>query len=68
MHGCVVDQKLPYLYNHIYMRSNACMLAARVCTYVAHMFQKRLNPHDVQLALHKKDGNKWSKNGFRQNQ
>ena len=33
MHGCVVDQKLPYLYSHIYMCSNACMFAAKVaCT------------------------------------
>ena len=31
-----VDQKLPYLY----MCSNACMLAAKVCMSVAHVFQK----------------------------
>ena len=35
MHGCVVDQKLPYLYSHIYMCSNACMFAAKVaCTVI----------------------------------
>ena len=41
MHGCVVDQKLPYLYSHIYMCSNACMLVAKVCMHVAHVFQEK---------------------------
>ena len=41
MHGCVVDQKLPYLYSHIYMCSNACVLAVKVCMYVAHVFQNK---------------------------
>ena len=36
MHGCVVDQKLPYLY----MCTNALMLAAKVCMHVAHVFQE----------------------------
>ena len=36
MDGCVVDQKLPYLY----MCSNACMLAANLCMHVAHVFQE----------------------------
>ena len=36
MHGCVVDQKLPYLY----MCTNACMLAAKACMHVAHVFQE----------------------------
>ena len=61
MHDCVVDQKLSYLY----MCSNACMLAANVCMHVAHMSKNyRFNLHDVQLALHKRNRNKWSKNGF----
>ena len=40
MHDCVVDQKLPYLYSHIYMCSIACMLEVQVCMYVAHVFQE----------------------------
>ena len=61
MHGCVVHQKLPYLY----MRTNACMFAAKACMYVDHVFQE-FNLHDVQLALHEKDRNKGSKNIFLQ--
>ena len=56
MHGCVVHQKLPYLY----MCTNACMLAVKACMQVAHVFQE-FNLHDVQLALHKKDRNKGGK-------
>ena len=36
MHGCVVYQKLPYLY----MSTNACMLAAKACMHVALVFQE----------------------------
>ena len=34
MHGCVVDQK------YFYTRSNACMLGAKACMHVAHVFQE----------------------------
>ena len=55
MHGYVVDQKLPYLYSHIYMCSNACMLAAKVaCVWLICSKNERFNLHDVQLAFHKK--------------
>ena len=36
MHGCVVDQKLSYLY----MCPNACLLAAKAYMHVAHVFQE----------------------------
>lgn len=37
----------------------ACMLAAKACIHVAHVFHKLIfNLHDIQLALHKKDRNK----------
>ena len=36
MHGCVVNQELPYLY----MCTNAFMLAAKACMHVAQVFQE----------------------------
>ena len=34
-HGCVVDQKLSYLY----MCTNVCMLAVKACMHVAHVLR-----------------------------
>jgi len=35
MHGCVVDQKLSYLY----LCSNACLVASKACMHVAHVLK-----------------------------
>ena len=60
MYGCVVYQKLSYLY----MRCNACLLAAKACMHVAYVFQE-LKVHDnyavgcfMMCSWHTKKGQK----------
>ena len=63
MYGYVVIQKLPSLY----MCSNACMLAAKACLHMAHVFPDLI--FMMCSALHEKGRNKGKgKDGFHQNQ